>query len=200
ANLRGKLDKVTIVFKPLGLNHFVRRPFSAICPNDSQLFIEWNEAESYPTFLDDFYATDDQAKRCDLLEDFLLSLHRPIENGVKLQNAISLLIDFEKALSIEEIACAIGLTTRTFNRLFRDNLGISPIGFRKIARFRHSLNFKLFDEQFKRLTDVAYNSNFYDQSYFISIYKKMTGSNPKMFFEEVERVGADKLLFQFLKS
>ena len=198
ANLRGKLDKITIIFKPLGLNHFVKRSFAQICPKDSQIFIEWNENSDYQQFLIDFYATEKQVRRIELLEKFLLSVYHPIENEEILQKSISHLVDFDDEKTIEDVSSLIGLNIRTFNRMFKENLGISPVRFKNIARFRHSLNNKVFIEQFQRLTDIAYNSNFYDQSYFINIYKRMTGSNPKYFFEQVEKVGADKLLFQFL--
>ena len=200
ANLQGKLDKITIVFKSLGLNHFIKKPFAEICPKDSQIFTEWNDNANYKTFLQNFYATENQTERINFLENFLISIYQPIENEMLLEKAIALLTTFEDEKTIENIADELGLNVRTFNRMFKENLGITPVGFKKIARFRHSLNDKFFNEQFQRLTDIAYNSNFYDQSYFINIYKQMTGSNPKIFFDEIERVGADKLLFQFLKQ
>lgn len=199
-NLHGKIDKVTVVFKPLGLNYFVRRSFAEICPKDSQIFTEWEENDDYRKFLHKFYSTENQTERIEFLEEFLLSIYQPIENEELLQHSIAFLTDFESEKNVEEIAEEIGLNVRTFNRIFKENLGISPIGFKKIARFRHSLNNKFFNEQFKRLTDIAYNSNFYDQSYFINIYKQMTGSNPKIFFDKVEKVGADNLFFQFFNK
>jgi len=199
-NLLGKLDKITVVFKPLGLNHFVKNSFAKVCPKDSQIFTEWNDNADYQDFLQSFYATENQSERINFLEEFLLKIYQPLENEDLLENSIALLTDFENEKSVENIADEIGLNIRTFNRIFTENLGISPVGLKKIARFRHSLNNKFFNEQFQRLTDVAYNSNFYDQSYFINIYKQMTGSNPKIFFEEVEKVGADNLFFQFLRK
>ena len=199
-SLKGKLDKFTVCFKPLGLNNFVARSFSHICPNDTQIFREWDENPTYQEFLKKFYKTIDQTQRISILEDFLLSIYCPIENQLVLERAISILTDFEIEQSIEAIANSLGLNVRAFNRLFKKHLGISPIGYKKIARFRHSLNNKFFSEQFQRLTDIAYNSNFYDQSYFSNIYKEMTGTNPKSFFDEIEKVGDDRLLFQFLNK
>ena len=128
----------------------------------------------------------------------MLKIYHPLENEELLERSIGLLTDFAKEKTIKNIADEIGLNVRTFNRIFTENIGISPVGFKKIARFRHSINNRFFNEQFQRLTDIAYNSNFYDQSYFINIYKQLTGSNPKLFFNQVEKVGDDKLLFQFL--
>jgi AraC-like DNA-binding protein len=197
-SLKGKLDKCTIIFKPIGLNHFVTKSFCKICPNDTQFFEEWNENPDYREFLRKFYETEILSLRIALLEEFLLSIHSPIENQDVLEKALSMLTDFEVEQSVEGIAVELDLNIRTFNRLFRENVGISPVGFKKIARFRHSLNDKLINDKLKRLTDIAYESNFYDQSYFVRIYQQLAGSNPKQFFDSVEKVGDDKLLFQFL--
>ncbi|MFT3743399.1 MAG: helix-turn-helix domain-containing protein [Pyrinomonadaceae bacterium] len=197
-SLSGTIDKITIVFKPLGLAAFVKKTVAKICSCDSQMFTEWDEIVDYQQFLPRFFQAVDQMERIDLLERFLLSRHQPVEEHSRLRKAMGSLTDFQTERSVEEVAAQIGINVRTFSRLFKENVGISPAGFKKIARFRHSLNNKMFSDNFERLTDVAYDSNFYDQSYFINIYKQMTGSNPKRFFDRVEKVGAEKLLFQFL--
>ena len=38
---KGKIDKVTIVFKPLGLNHFIKAPFNEVAQKPTQIFKEW---------------------------------------------------------------------------------------------------------------------------------------------------------------
>lgn len=199
-NLRGRLDKITVSFKPLGINHFISDSFSSIAPLDSQVFNDWKGRAAYHEFIASFYSTDVIEERIDLFEAFLLLLYRPFEKYDLLDKAITLLTDFERNVTIEEVAAEAGLHPRSFNRLFCTHLGISPVGFRKIARFRHSLNNRLYEAQFKRLTDIAYASNFYDQSYFISMYKKMTGSNPKKFFGAIEKIGDKDILFQFIKK
>lgn len=199
-SLKGILDKFTIIFKPLGLNNFIRKSFSEVCPNHTQFFTEWGNNPKYQHFLQKFYQIEDQIERIDLLEDFLISIYCPIENQEILEKTLSILTDFEIEKSIELVAEEVGLNVRTFNRIFKKNLGISPVGFKKIARFRHSLNNKFINEQFTRLTDIAYSSNFYDQSYFTNIYKEMTGLNPKLFFDKIEKVGDERLLFQFFNK
>lgn len=199
-NLKGRIDKITIAFSPLGINHFLDKPFIDVAPKDSQVFEEWRQLDHYNTFLHDFYHTQDLDTRITVLEKFLLTRYRPFDQYERLHDSIKMLTDFGARHSMEDIAAATGLHLRSFNREFRKHLGISPSGFRKIARFRHSMHNRLFNEGFKRLTDIVYESDFYDQSYFISMYKKMTGSNPKKFFREIRQLGDEKLLFQFVKE
>ena len=111
-----------------------------------------------------------------------------------------MLNDFSKEVSIGEISRNFSLTGRTLDRVFKKHLAISPVGFRKIARFRHSLKNKLFKNEFDTLTKIGYESNFYDQSYFIKVYKNFTGQNPKTFFNSIEKLADDKLIFKFIKK
>jgi AraC-like DNA-binding protein len=112
----------------------------------------------------------------------------------------NLLTDFEQNHTIREILDKVHLPLRTFNRKFKETIGVNPIEYQRIARFRHSLNNKLFAKGFKKLTDIGYESNFYDQSYFIKIYKKLTGSNPKSFFSHIEKLAEDRLIFRFING
>jgi AraC-like DNA-binding protein len=196
--LKGRLDKVTIIFKPLGVNHFIDRPFTAIAKNTSQLFSEWQNDNAYTDFLNKFYRTTDNTKRAALLETFLLSKYHECSDYALLKKAIEQLTDFETEHSIEEIAKNIGMNTRTFNRIFYKQVGIAPVSFKKIARFRHSLKTKLFDDQFKKLTAIGYESNFYDQSYFIKMYRKLTNETPAAFFKKIGKLADDQLIFKFI--
>jgi AraC-like DNA-binding protein len=200
AHLRGRLNKVTILFKPLGLNQFIRRPFQDVIVSPSQLFTCWDNDPPYHHFLQSFYATADNHIRAALLEDYLLLLYHPLPEYQVLKKAIELLSDFEVGLSVEAISLQLGLNERTFNRLFNKHLGVSPVVYRKVARFRHSLQNKLFENEFNRMTDLAYRSNFYDQAYFNKIYRQLTGLNPQRFFSDINQLADDQLIFQFIKS
>ncbi|QHL87904.1 helix-turn-helix domain-containing protein [Nibribacter ruber] len=184
----------------MGLNHFLPVPFLKVAPKDSQVFTAWDALPEYHQFLHAFYATQDNTQSAKLLEDFLLSVYRPFPEYEVLQEALTLLTQFDEELPVEEIAQRLKLNPRTFHRLFKKHMGISPVGYRKVARFRHSLNNKLVDAQFKKLTELGYASNFYDQAYFNKVYKQFTGSNPSTFFNSIDTMAEDKLIFQFLKE
>lgn len=198
--LEGKLDKVTINFKPLGISHFIRRPLALVTPAHSQPFHEWDQDADTPAFLHAFFNTNDNDTRVDLLEAYLLQRYQPLSNEEILNKAVNSLMDFSTETPVPELAASLSTSVRSFNRLFYNNMGITPVSFRKIARFRHSLRNRLFNEQFKNLTDIGYESNFYDQAYFVKMYKKITGSNPGKFFKSVEKLADDNLIFQFLKA
>lgn len=197
---KGKIDKVTIVFKPLGFNHFINAPFNKIAEHPTQIFTEWIKTKNCLTFLKQFFSELDNNKRIVMLENYLLSLYKPFTENLFLSEALSMLNNFNEEVSIEVIAKKFPLSSRTFDRAFRKHLGISPVGFRKIARFRHSLKNKLFNSHFNTLTKIGYESNFYDQSYFNKVYKNLTGQNPKTFFNSIAKLADDRLIFKFMKK
>jgi AraC-like DNA-binding protein len=198
-SLSGKINKITIIFKPLGLNHFITSPFSTIASNPTQVFTEWNYYEKNKDFLINFFTEINDSKRIDILEKHLLLHYCDFNNAELLKVSLNMLGDFNEELPIEEISRRINLKVRTFNRLFKTHMGISPCGYRKVARFRHSLNTKIFNSQFKNLTKIGYESNFYDQSYFIKMYKKLTNLPPAVFFKSIDKLADNHLIFKFVK-
>jgi AraC-like DNA-binding protein len=198
-NLKGCLDKITIVFHPLGFNHFIKEPYLRLAQKPSQLLTVWNDDEAYKTFLKNFYHVNEQVARIQLLEQFFISRYRPIPAMGPLNESIRLLSDFDEEKTIAQIAMIIGMPGRTFCRRFYREVGISPVKFKKIARFRHSLQNKLFNARFERFTEIGYASNFYDQAYFINIYKQLTNKNPTAFFREVNQLANDNLVLSFIQ-
>jgi AraC-like DNA-binding protein len=196
---KGKLDKITIHFKPLGLNQFIKKPFMDVAPGDSQLFTEWNNEQGFGDFMDSFYNTTDMQKRVTILEWFLLSIYKPLQLDTAMEKAVEMLTYFDHDMNINEVASQLGLNNKALHRFFHKHIGTSPVSFRKIARFRHSLQNKLVNEQqVKRLTDICYESNFYDQSYFINVYRQITGLSPTSFFKGISKLADNRLVVKML--
>lgn len=198
-NISGKVNRATILFKDFGINHFINGTLSKVMGYHVDQFNSWQDDHLLDTFIADLFHTDDLNKKGEYIDHFLLQRLKHIDLSY-LEKAVALLCDFEQNCSVNEIAEQFSIPTRTFNRKFKETLGVSPITYRRIAQFRSSLNDKLFNEQFKRLTEIGYHNNFYDQSYFIKMYRKLTGSNPKAFFNKIEKIGDDQLIFQFIKN
>jgi AraC-like DNA-binding protein len=199
-DLKGQLDKITIVFHPLGINHFLNEPYLNLAGGTNRVLHAWNENPQYLDLMAAFYATGDQLKRIQLLESFLLSVYHTVPAAEQLTESIRLLSDFENEKSVAEVAKLAGMPERSFCRSFYRETGISPVRFKKIARFRHSMQSKLFNTEFRRLTEIAYASNFYDQAYFINIYKQLTHKNPTNFFRDLNRLADDRLILSFTNT
>lgn len=196
---KGIIDKVTIAFNLPGINHFIKRDLAETINGFSNIFTEW-ENEAYTRMLDNFYKSVDPSAKLSILEAFLLSIYRSFDKAPTLEKSLSLLSEFDQEMTIAEIAGELNISERTLNRLFKTHVGVAPVAYRKIARFRQSLENKVVKEKFKRLTDISYESNYYDQSYFIKMYNKLSGKSPKDLYNSVNKFADDNVIFEFLEN
>ncbi|OJV53566.1 MAG: hypothetical protein BGO31_01490 [Bacteroidetes bacterium 43-16] len=192
----GSIAKVTIIFKDGALNNFIQDDFSDIGSSHTQVFDAWQEHPGYDTFMDEFFRAEDHITQLALLEAFLLSILEIRADWPLYRQASALLKDMDDQLKISAVAQQLFIAERTLYRLIYKYNGISPHNFRKIAQFRHSLETKLVAANFKNLTDLAYNSNYYDASYFNKIYKSLTSKSPKAFFKNVDTYCNQKMVFE----
>jgi AraC-like DNA-binding protein len=72
----------------------------------------------------------------------------------------------------------ICITERTLQRLFENNIGVSPNQFRKIHQFNKAFR-QLNNRQFQHLSDIAYDNGYADQSHYIRAFKAFTNITPK---------------------
>lgn len=199
AHLQGDLDKVTILFKPLGINQFGLSDFGKTYTQPSEIFTSWDSQPAYHDFLNQFYGVTDIEQRIEILETFLLKMYQPVEQNNLLYKAIDLLTQFEENRSIEEICKVLEVNVRTLNRAFKRSLNVSPVAYRKVARFRNSMQQKILSSSVQRLADVAYESNYYDPAYFNKIYRSLTGSNPQRFFNKINSLANNQLILQMME-
>ena len=79
---------------------------------------------------------------------------------------------------LSEILEELDLNERTFQRMFKKFVGVTPSQYRRICQFKLSFE-KLRSGDFDKLTDVAYQTGFADQSHFIRSFKEFTDITPK---------------------
>lgn len=109
------------------------------------------------------------AKRCkeseDLVEKVLHYIHK---NRGQLQ--------------IKDLSNVFNVHYKKIQRLFKFYVGIPPKTYARIARFNYSLKTSNF--YCENLTDVAYQSGFFDQNHFIKEIKSFTGKLPSEIFHK----------------
>ncbi|UYQ93410.1 helix-turn-helix domain-containing protein [Chitinophaga horti] len=193
----GSIDKVTIAFTAVGINHFISKNLPEAVSGHANVFTAW-DGNDYTACLDKFYAVTDNRQRVKLLEDFLLGVYHPFDKSALLQQVIDRLCDFSQEMPVPEIARMVNISERSLNRLFHLHIGLSPVAYRKIARFRQSLEGKVVHDKFKRLTDIGYDSHYYDQPYFIRMCNKLSGKSPKALFKSVDKLADNNVIFEFI--
>jgi len=124
--------------------------------------------------------TADTNSQVEIISDYILELVKNsssnIDTSIKL--AISTLINTKGLIQIKQLREQLYITERTFERRFAKEIGVTPKQFAKIIQFSFSLN-QIQESDYTKLTNIAYENGFADQSHFIRTFKKYTGETPK---------------------
>ena len=83
----------------------------------------------------------------------------------------------EGRIQVSELARDLGLSPRTLERLFREQIGLSPKRFIRHVRFQHALSL-LRGRQGASLGRIAQACGYADQTHFIDDIKDLTGCLP----------------------
>jgi AraC-like DNA-binding protein len=83
---------------------------------------------------------------------------------------------------LSEILKKLSLNARTFQRIFKKYVGVTPSHYRRICQFQLSFT-QLRAKKFDTLTDVAYDNGFADQSHFIRSFREFTQITPNHYLK-----------------
>lgn len=186
---KGLIREISIVFKPMGINRFILDNYQSIAPNFTQEFTN----SVWCHFGEELFSGENDLSK---LESFLLSQFSENQELIAIEESLKLLENGNEQTTIDTIAANVGLTLKTFQRHFNKHMGCSPIEYRRICRFRNSLTSKLNSSELKNLTDITYEEGYYDQSYFIKEFRKLTNHKPKDFFKSTSKVDGDKIVWE----
>jgi AraC-like DNA-binding protein len=121
------------------------------------------------------------AERVQILTVFL---ERRLNTAKKYQpsvfSAIKYIIKSKGTVAVDALAQKHFLSTRQFERNFKELAGFSPKLYSRIIRFQAAI--EKYQHKFISLTDIAYECGYYDQSHFIHDFKEFSGYHPKTYF------------------
>jgi len=190
-NYSGQIKEVAIIFHPLGINRFIKDSYHYIAPHFSQPFQNPEWVQFGNTLFDSENAIQE-------LEAFLLSRLIDTPEISKIEKSLKFIEDCDVNYPVSEIARRVGYTEKSFQRHFTRHMGCSPVDYKRIVRFRNALTSKLNANELKSLTHISYENNYFDQSYFIKEFRKLTNHSPKQFFKEIKQVDGDKLIWEII--
>tara|TARA_B100000809_G_scaffold261849_1_gene311561 strand:+ start:779 stop:1603 length:825 start_codon:yes stop_codon:yes gene_type:complete len=187
----GKINDFCIIFKPYGLVQFLNE------------FLDWNNPkEVYIINLFDdfllkapaFFELEGDCK-IEYLETYLCSNLKE-KKGTELIIKALKIIREEDNISIANLSKRCNCHPKKLYRYFKKICGESPKTFSKIIQFRKALEKLKEMDPSLNLTNIAYDSNYYDQPAFNNAFKKLTGENPNKFFKNVREHSQKKIYFK----
>lgn len=168
---------VLVYFTEAGLTHFTSRPaceiFNQSVPLDD-LFDKSKVSETEERL--GLVKTDRQ--RIHIVERFLLSQLKDVDNDKLILEAIKLIYQSKGAIKIKELNEKLFISQRPLEERFKKIVGTTPKKFTSIVRFNTVLN-QL--EHIRSLTEICYENNFFDQAHFIKDFRQYTGDTPEKF-------------------
>ncbi|SIO13995.1 helix-turn-helix domain-containing protein [Chitinophaga niabensis] len=122
------------------------------------------------------------SERIQLIEKFLFNRLTDTETIDHIvQSAIETILTANGQLSVDELSRKNNTNRRQLVRKFSSSIGLSPKQLSKTIRLQATLKM-LLNRKITSLTDLAYESEYYDQAHFIKDFKEFTGLTPKEFY------------------
>jgi len=93
-------------------------------------------------------------------------------------------------LNLRQLQHELQVSERSFQRRFKQRVGVSPKLFARICQFQESLG-QLRRAEYEKLSDIAYNQEYADQSHYIRAFREFAGSTPQQFRQQAQGQAED---------
>jgi AraC-like DNA-binding protein len=170
------LSLLGVVFKPGGGFPFFDLPAGELQDSSVPLATLWGGAA--PLLREQLLAAASPAAKFQVVESHLRSrLRQGPTREAAVQYAINAFKDPTKSPNVTSVVERIGLSPRRFIAAFRDEVGLTPKVFCRIARFRRVIA-ALQSAEYVDWAALALDCGYYDQAHFIHDFREFAGVSP----------------------
>lgn len=190
----GDVDTFAICFYPIGFVNFVKTPLEQLVDKETPIAELFGQEEADELEQQMIQAIDTQ-QRIALIEAFLLKkLHEKNTISHIVKSTVNALLETNGTAAINVLLKDDVSKRRQLERHFRKQIGISPKQLGKAIRLQTTLNL-LLNKTSETLTDIAYESHYFDQNHFIKDFKDLVGVTPKEFLDS-EQMALSALFYK----
>lgn len=176
--INGNVDIIGICFEPDGVYPFLRTPVSEF---RNQILgadeVGFRVAKKINERLKEASGT---FNKLEILENELLLL---LDNYYQVPENFRIIFNTIKqnnSLQIMDFCQENNIGLRQMERMFIKYVGLSASSYNTLNRFHNSVS-QLLHSRFSKLSDLAYDNEYFDQMHFIKEFKRFTGNTPKSF-------------------
>ncbi|MFT3994928.1 MAG: helix-turn-helix domain-containing protein [Dysgonomonas sp.] len=174
-------------FYPYGVANFIKTPLKNLENKETPIAELFGLTTSNELEQKIIHATHTQ-HRIEIIETFLLDKlneKSTIDNIVK--STVDTLIATSGSSPIKAILKEDLSKRRQLERKFLKQIGMSPKQLGKVIRLQTALKL-LLNQKTETFTEIAYESEYYDQNHFIKDFKEFTGITPKEFLGKEQMI------------
>jgi Helix-turn-helix domain len=179
----GRVNTFAVRFYPYGFANFVTTPIGELANTETPLTAVFGEHAS--TELEWRMTQANGAhERIEILETFLLGQLRSeatIDHIVK--STVDALLATNGGTPIQASVDGGPARRRQLERKFLKQIRMSPKQLGKVIRMQAAPRM-LLRQPSERLTQIAYDSAYYDQSHFIRDFRELTGASPREYLRD----------------
>jgi AraC-like DNA-binding protein len=190
----GQVNSFSVRFYPYSFANLIDKSLYGFANTETPLS-ELFGIEKANQLSQDIIQAKSTKERINIFEKFLLEKlndKSTIDQIVK--STVDTMLSAKGSLSLNEILKDTASKRRQLERNFAKQIGISPKQLSKAIRLQATLKL-LLSQSTESLTDIAYESEYYDQAHFIKDFKEFTGVTPKEFLTD-EKMALSSLLYK----
>jgi AraC-like DNA-binding protein len=179
----GNLTLIAYFFYPHTLQTFFG--FSASELTDINIDLNYLQPARDMNLREQLINATSLSMRLQLMNNYVLKLAEP--NYSNIQNNIFFATHAIRKnnglIALKTLHKELGVSERTLRRLFDFHVGVSPRMFTRICQFDSAFQ-QLNNSQFSRLSDVAYENGYADQSHLTRSFKEFTNLTPSEYLKK----------------
>ena len=173
--VRGSYTTIQVILKPHALQSLFGLN-AAVFSNNLAALSEFSGRDLTGRLLD----AGGDTERVALLADFLaLRLRDSHPRDTLIEESLRLIESDIVCISVRALLERLNISERHFERRFAQAVGVPPQAYIRVRRFNEAVRL-IKAGQYRRLTDIAYALNFYDQSHLIRDVSAFSGLTPKI--------------------
>ena len=176
----GYVNTFAIRFYPYGFANFVTEPIKNLANKETPLELLFEEKIA-KELEQKIIQAKDVKQRIEIVEKFLFE--RLIDQSTVdaiVKTTVNALLSTKGNVRIKTILKDDLSKRRQLERKFAKQIGVSPKQLGKVIRLQTALKM-LLNKETESLTNIAYESEYFDQAHFIKDFKEFTGTSPKEF-------------------
>ncbi|WP_375435162.1 DUF6597 domain-containing transcriptional factor [uncultured Hymenobacter sp.] len=142
-----------------------------------------------PSLAERLINTQSVPKQIELLSNYLFEMAQKSKAAMSkdIQYSLRQIDKSSGGICLRDLHQTLGVTERSFQRKFKQCVGIPPKLFSRICRFQVSLN-QLRNHQYRKLSDVAFENDYGDQSHYIRSFQEFAGCSPFQYQKQVNEL------------